>query len=124
MEIDLGCHEDLRRRCRPRRASSSYSADPCIQGFTTNPTLMRAAGITDYETFARDVVELVRFRPISFEVFSDEPDIMHKQALKISSWGEHVHVKIPITDTDGASTAELQLDLVDATACSSTSRRC
>jgi transaldolase len=85
-----------------------FSADPLISGFTTNPTLMRAAGVADYEAFARDVVELVGNRPISFEVFSDEPATMHEQALKISAWGEHVHVKIPITDTAGVSTKELQ----------------
>jgi transaldolase len=94
-----------------REGILNYSADPVIQGFTTNPTLMRAAGITDYEEFARDVVEIVGDRPVSFEVFSDEPHVMHKQALKIAGWGEHVHVKIPVTDTDGASTAELQSTL-------------
>jgi transaldolase len=82
--------------------------DPLIQGFTTNPTLMRAAGVDDYESFALDMVGLIPDRPISFEVFSDNPDEMATQALKISSWGEHVHVKIPITDTQGNSTAALQ----------------
>ncbi len=81
---------------------------PVIQGFTTNPTLMRAAGVDNYESFALDLVELVPDRPISFEVFSDEVDAMFQQALKIASWGDHVHVKIPITNTDGASTQELQ----------------
>jgi transaldolase len=85
--------------------------DPVIQGFTTNPTLMRAAGITDYEAFARDVAELVAPYPISFEVFSDDAHVMHTQAHKIASWGDHVHVKIPITDTTGGSTADLQASL-------------
>jgi transaldolase len=110
VEFDLGSTKIFADGA-DREGILSYSADPNIHGFTTNPTLMRAAGITDYETFARDVVEIVGSRPVSFEVFSDEPNIMHKQALKISSWGEHVHVKIPITDTDGASTAELQSTL-------------
>jgi transaldolase len=87
--------------------------NPLIAGFTTNPTLMRAAGVDDYESFALDVVELVPDRPISFEVFTDSFDEMFDQALKISSWGEHVHVKIPITNTAGQSTAELQRRLSD-----------
>ncbi len=87
--------------------------NPLISGFTTNPTLMRAAGVSDYESFALDVVDLVPDRPISFEVFSDDDDAMFEQALKISSWGAHVHVKIPITDTSGRSTAALQRRLAD-----------
>jgi transaldolase len=79
-----------------------------IQGFTTNPTLMRAAGVDDYESFAIDLVGLIPDRPISFEVFSDDGPGMLRQALKIATWGPHVHVKIPITDTNGASTADVQ----------------
>lgn len=86
----------------------AYRSDPLIDGFTTNPTLMRAAGVEDYESFALDVVQLVPDKPISFEVFSRDPAAMYQQAHKIAAWGEHVHVKIPITDTDGRSTAELQ----------------
>jgi transaldolase len=86
-------------------------ADPLIQGFTTNPTLMRAAGVSDYEAFGHDVAQLVGDRPISFEVFSDEPATMREQALKIAAWGDHVHVKIPITDTKGAGTEALQRKL-------------
>ncbi len=82
--------------------------NPAISGFTTNPTLIRAAGVEDYESFALDMVQLVPDRPISFEVFSDDAATMFEQALKISSWGPHVHVKIPITNTKGVSTAELQ----------------
>jgi transaldolase len=86
---------------------------PLIQGFTTNPTLMRAAGIDDYESFAIDLIGLVPDRPVSFEVFSDEVDGMVRQALKIATWGEHVHVKIPITDTSGISTARVQHTLAE-----------
>jgi transaldolase len=75
--------------------------NPQIAGLTTNPTLMRKAGITDYEAFARDLLELVSDRPVSFEVFSDEPDEMLRQGRKIASWGENVYVKIPVTDTSG-----------------------
>jgi transaldolase len=81
---------------------------PMIQGFTTNPTLMRAAGIEDYESFAIDLVGLIPDRPISFEVFSDDDAGMIRQAVKIATWGPHVHVKIPITDTSGHSTANVQ----------------
>jgi transaldolase len=84
-----------------------------IRGFTTNPTLMRAAGVDDYEAFARDVLELVPDLPISFEVFSDDFEEMEHQAVKIASWGDNVYVKIPITDTQGRSSAELQRRLVD-----------
>lgn len=86
----------------------SLRANPLIQGFTTNPTLMRAAGIEDYESFALDLVQLVPDLPISFEVFSDEFDEMERQATKIASWGNEVFVKIPITNTRGESSAELQ----------------
>ncbi len=81
--------------------------NPLISGFTTNPTLMRKAGISDYERFAKDVLELVPNLPISFEVFSDDFSEMEKQALKISSWGDNVYVKIPVTNTRGESSAHL-----------------
>lgn len=77
----------------------ALASDPRIQGFTTNPTLMRAAGVTDYEAFAREVLDAVPDRPISFEVFSDEFDEMAAHALRIASWGENVYVKIPVTNT-------------------------
>lgn len=72
---------------------------PYIKGFTTNPTLMRKAGVTDYEAFAKDILELVQGRPISFEVFADEFDEMERQARKIATWGSNVFVKIPVTNT-------------------------
>jgi transaldolase len=75
--------------------------NPMIAGLTTNPTLMRKAGVKDYEAFARDLLEIVSDRPVSFEVFSDEPDEMLRQARKIAGWGENVYVKIPVTDTAG-----------------------
>jgi transaldolase len=87
--------------------------NPLIQGFTTNPTLMRAAAVDDYESFALDVLQLVPDLPISFEVFSDEFSDMERQALKISSWGDNVFVKIPITNTRGESSEDLQRRLVD-----------
>jgi transaldolase len=74
-------------------------ANPMIKGFTTNPTLMRKAGVSDYEAFARKVLAAVPDRPISFEVFADEPDEMIRQARAIASWGPNVNVKIPVMNT-------------------------
>jgi transaldolase len=82
-------------------------ADPRIQGFTTNPTLMRKAGITDYEAFARDILAAIPDRPISFEVFADEFDEMERQAERIAAWGPNVYVKIPVTNTRGESAGPL-----------------
>ena len=74
-------------------------AKPYIKGFTTNPTLMHKAGLTDYRGFAKSIVEAIPDRPISFEVFSDEFDEMERQAREITTWGENVYVKIPVTNT-------------------------
>ena len=84
---------------------------PYIQGLTTNPTLMRKAGITDYEKFARDVLEVVTDKPISFEVFSDEFPEMRRQGERIAGWGPNVYVKIPITNTRGDSALDLVREL-------------
>src|SRR4051794_35459466 len=84
---------------------------PFIKGLTTNPTLMRKVGISDYETFARSVLESVTDKPISFEVFSDEFPEMRRQALKIRDWQDNVYVKIPITNTRGDSAIDLIRDL-------------
>ena len=87
------------------------SRKPWIKGFTTNPTLMRKAGVSDYRTFALEVLQTIPDRPISFEVFSDEFEEMGAQAHEIASWGEHVYVKIPVTNTRGESSAELIREL-------------
>ena len=87
---------------------------PYIKGFTTNPTLMRKAGVTDYEAFAREVLRNIPDRPISFEVFSDNFDEMDLQARKIASWGENVYVKIPVTNTKDESSALLVKNLSSA----------
>ena len=81
--------------------------NPLIKGFTTNPTLMRKAGITHYESFALGVLQDIRDRPISFEVFSDDFEEMERQARKISGWGKNVYVKIPVTNTRGESSVSL-----------------
>lgn len=84
---------------------------PFIKGFTTNPTLIRKAGASDYEVFARSVLESVTDKPISFEVFSDEFPEMRRQALKIRDWQDNVYVKIPITNTRAESAIDLIRDL-------------
>jgi transaldolase len=83
-------------------------ANPLIQGFTTNPTIMRKAGITCYEAFARDILTVIRDRPISFEVFADDFQEMERQAHEIAGWSDNVNVKIPVTN----SRAEPALDLI------------
>jgi transaldolase len=80
---------------------------PHIKGFTTNPTLMRATGVTDYQGFALDVLATIQDRPISFEVFADEELEMEEQARHIAAWGENVFVKIPVMNTQGAPTYDL-----------------
>ena len=81
--------------------------NPLIGGFTTNPTLMRKAGLTDYEAFARDIVAAIPDRPISLEVFADEFPEMERQALKISAWGDNIYTKIPVTNTQRLSSVPL-----------------
>ena len=78
-----------------------------IKGLTTNPSLMKKAGIKDYEVFAKDILSTIKKKPISFEVFSDDFDDMEKQAMKITSWGDNVYVKIPVTNTKKQSSKEL-----------------
>jgi transaldolase len=88
--------------------------NPLIKGFTTNPTLMRKAGITDYEAFARKLVAAIPDRPISFEVFADDFDEMIAQGRVIASWGPNVNVKIPVTTTKGAFTGSVVRTLANA----------
>lgn len=80
---------------------------PYIKGFTTNPTLMRKAGVSDYRGFAREILSAIPDRPISFEVFSDDFDEMERQAREIATWGEHVYVKVPVTNTRRAPATDL-----------------
>lgn len=87
------------------------AAKPFIQGLTTNPTLMRRAGITDYKAFALDILKVIPSKPISFEVFSDDFAEMEKQAIQIAGWGENVYVKIPVTNTKGRSACDLVRNL-------------
>ncbi len=87
------------------------NANPLIKGMTTNPTLMRKAGLKDFEAFAKDVLQSINDKPISFEVFSDDFADMKRQGLKINSWGKNVYVKIPITNTLGESSLPLVKEL-------------
>ena len=89
------------------KGMQDMAKQPWIRGFTTNPTLMRKAGITYYETFAKEVLQVVKGFPISFEVFADDVAEMERQARKISSWGDNVYVKIPVTNTRKEPTYEL-----------------
>jgi len=88
--------------------------NPLIKGFTTNPTLMRKAGVTDYRAFAKEILLDIKDRPISFEVFADQFDEMERQALEIASWGSNVVVKIPVTNTRGESSDKLVRRLAQA----------
>ena len=94
-----------------REGIAALYAKPYIKGLTTNPTLMRKVGVADYERFARDVLEVVKEKPISFEVFSDEFSEMRRQALMIGKWQENVYVKIPITNTRAESALPLITEL-------------
>ncbi len=85
----------------------TMAARPYIKGLTTNPTLMRKAGVTDYAAFARDVLAAITDKPVSFEVFADDAASMIAQARVIGSWGPNVNVKIPVTNTKGAFMGEV-----------------
>lgn len=87
---------------------------PRIDGFTTNPTLMRKAGITDYVAFAKDLLREIPDKPISFEVFADEFDEMERQALEIADWGQNVYVKIPVMNTKRETSYDLVRKLSQA----------
>ncbi len=82
-------------------------AKPYIKGLTTNPTLMKKVGITDYRAFCKDILSQIKDKPLSFEVFSDDFAEMERQALEISSWGDNVYVKIPVTNTKQETCYEL-----------------
>jgi transaldolase len=82
-------------------------ANPLIAGFTTNPTLMRKSGVSDYKAFALDILQRIPDRPVSFEVCADDFEKMERQAAEIASWGENVLVKIPITNTKGEFSGQL-----------------
>jgi len=91
-----------------------HAADPRIRGFTTNPTLMWKAGLTDYADFAQRLLERITAHPISFEVFADDEAEIRRQATMISGWGENVYVKVPVTTTDGQSLAPLVRELSES----------
>jgi len=88
--------------------------NPLIKGFTTNPTLMRKAGVSDYRAFAHEILQAIPDRPVSFEVLADEFAEMQRQVLEIASWGDNVYVKVPVTNTRGQPSDDLLRQLVRA----------
>jgi transaldolase len=96
-----------------KKGMLELNANPLIQGLTTNPTLMRKAGLVNFEAFARDVLQTIMVKPLSLEVFSDEFPEMKRQALKINGWGKNVYVKIPITNTRNESSLPLIKELAN-----------
>ena len=89
------------------------SLDENIKGFTTNPSLMKSAGVTDYKKFCKEVLEITKEKPVSFEIFSDDLEDMYEQAVEIASWGKSIFVKIPITNSKGQKTTNLVKRLLD-----------
>jgi transaldolase len=98
---------DIYADCANLAQIEQYADHPRVRGFTTNPTLMKRAGITDYRAFAASVLRLVRGKPVSFEVLADDWPTMERQANEIQSWGDNVYVKIPVTNTRGESSRDL-----------------
>jgi transaldolase len=96
-----------------KKGMLELNANPLIQGLTTNPTLMRKAGLTDFEAFARDILQTITVKPLSLEVFSDDFPEMKRQGLKINGWGKNVYVKIPITNTRNESSLPLIKELAN-----------
>jgi transaldolase len=90
-----------------RQGLLELCAQPHIKGLTTNPTLMRKAGVSDYRAFARDILARILHKPVCFEVFADDFPAMQRQAAEIASWADNVYVKIPITNTQGESSLGL-----------------
>ena len=96
-----------------KKGMLELNANPLIQGLTTNPTLMRKAGLTDFEAFARDILQTITVKPLSLEVFSDEFSEDEAAGLKINGWGKNVYVKIPITNTRNESSLPLIKELAN-----------
>jgi transaldolase len=96
-----------------KKTMLKMNADKMIKGLTTNPTLMRKAGIKNYKSFCKDILKKINKKPISFEVFADDFNDMYRQAIEISKWGKNVYVKIPITNTKGQNSFKLIKTLTD-----------
>ncbi|NBT58606.1 transaldolase [bacterium] len=90
-----------------RASILELAKNPSVKGFTTNPSLMKKSGVKDYRAFCQEILTQITSHPISFEVFADDFQEMHRQALEINSWGKNVYVKIPITNSKGQSSIEL-----------------
>ncbi len=94
-----------------RASMLSMAQDERVHGLTTNPSLMKKAGVSDYVGFCKDILSQIRNKPISLEVFADDLNEMRRQALEIKTWGENVYVKIPVTNSDGKPTTDLVHEL-------------
>jgi transaldolase len=94
-----------------RASMLELNANPAVHGFTTNPSLMRKAGVKDYRGYAKELLTHITEKPISFEVFADDPAEMARQAREIATWGKNVYVKIPITNSEGRSSIPLVQEL-------------
>jgi transaldolase len=88
--------------------------NPLVSGMTTNPSLMKKAGVTDYRSFCKDILTRIRLKPVSFEVFADDFETMERQAREIATWGDNVYVKIPVQNSEGKSAAPLVRTLTRA----------
>jgi len=97
-----------------RKNMLELAKNPIVQGLTTNPSLMKSAGVTDYKAFSLDILSQIKDKPISFEVFADDFKEMKRQAMEIKSWGSNVYVKIPVTNSEGNSAVELVEELSHA----------
>lgn len=97
-----------------KAAMLEMAKNPLIKGLTTNPTLMKKSGITDYKAFCQDILTHIKDKPLSFEVFTDDIKDMKRQALEINTWGKNIYVKIPITNAEGQSTIDLVKELSHA----------
>src|SRR5579872_1349303 len=115
IERDMVEHESLKTKVfadgADLRSITDLARDSSIAGFTTNPTLMRNAGLTDYQAFARQVLDVVTDKPVSFEVCADEGDEILRQARTIASWGDNVYVKVPVTTCAGEPLADVARQL-------------
>lgn len=94
-----------------RASMLEMAANPLIQGLTTNPSLMKKAGVKDYRSYCKDILSQIKTKPISFEVFADDFENMRRQGMEINSWGPNVYVKIPITNSEGQSSVPLIQEL-------------
>jgi len=110
-KADIGKKIKLYSDGADRTSLMEMNHNPLISGMTTNPSLMKKAGVTDYAPYCKEILTQIKEKPISFEVFADDASEMRRQALEIATWGNNVYVKIPVMNTKGATTLELVREL-------------